>query len=141
MEIIIAVIGATFTYVVTKFILENILEQKKVIADISYYLTFYANIYSASIVNDEFIEPVSNKFRELSARLLSTITIIPAYNWLELFCIILKAKDIKQASRLLMRISNCIGPAAHERTNYHAEKNEEDAKEIEKLLKIKQSYT
>ena len=136
-KIIIAAIGATFTYVITKFILDNILEQKKIINDISYYLTFYANIYCASIVNDELIQPVSDKFRELSARLSSTITIIPRYKWLEFFKFVLKTDDIKKASGLLMRISNSIGPAAGEKTNYHAEKNEEDAEEVVILLKIK----
>jgi hypothetical protein len=137
LTVISSVLVGTIVYVITKFILDNLLEQKKVIANIAYAITFYANIYSASMVNDEFIKPVSDKFRELSSRLSSTITINPGYNWLELFHIVLKAEDIKKASRLLMRISNSIGPAAGETTNYHAGKNEEDAEEVEKLLKIK----
>jgi hypothetical protein len=137
MQIIIAVIGATFTYVITKFILDSILEQKKVIADIAYALTFDADIYSASKLNDELIKPVSNKIRELSARLLLTIRIIPGYDWLELFHIVRKSEDIKKASKLLMGIANSITPAAGEEINYQAKENCKDADEVEKILKIK----
>jgi|WetSurMetagenome_2_1015567.scaffolds.fasta_scaffold515036_2 hypothetical protein len=127
----------TMVYVITKFVLDNLLEQRKVIADIAHALTYYANIYSASMVNDEFIKPTSDKFRELSARLRATITIIPKYNWLELFHIVLKTEDIKKAYGLLMVISNSIGPAAGETTSCNARENKEDAEEVEKLLKIK----
>ena len=136
MTVIPSVLVGTIIYVITKFILDNLLEQRKVINDIANALIYYSNIYCASIVNDNLIPPVSDKFRELSARLSTSVTIIPGYSYLELFLVVRKADDIKKASKLLMRISNSIAPAAGEKVNSHAEKNELDAKEIEQLLKI-----
>ncbi len=137
LTVISSVLVGTIVYVITKFVLDNLLEQKKVIADIANALTYYANIYSFPMVNDEDIKPTSDEFRKLSARLRSTITIIPKYNWFELFHIVPKTEDIKKACGLLMVISNSIRPAAGETTNYGARQNKEDAEEVEKLLKIK----
>jgi len=136
-QVIASVLVGTIVYVITKFYLDNILQQWKLRASIAFNLTFYANIYCASIVNDDLIQPVSDKFRELSARLSSTITIIPGYKWFELVHFVIKSEDIKKAARLLMSISNSIRPAAGETKNYNAEENKKNAEEVEKLLKIK----
>ena len=88
------------------------------------------------MLDNELIPTVSDKLRELSARLLSSIPIIPGYKWLELCQFVRKTQDIRKASALLMRISNSIGPTEGETINKNAEENRERAEKIGRLLKI-----
>jgi hypothetical protein len=135
--VISSVLAGTIVYVFTKFILDNILEQRKIIYNIGYALIFYADIYAARKVDNGLIKSAVDSFRGLSAKLELTLTIIPLYKFLESFSFITNGKDINEVSKLLMRISNSILPAAGQEYNEYAKQNKEDPSEIIKLLKIK----
>ena len=106
------VVGALF--LISQFVAEGIIkpyvEYRKVLADISYTLIYYANLIiaaPASSKRDEQAE-ISERLRQLSARLRSAITALPFHELMRLLQLIPPQERIHDAALRLIRISNLL---------------------------------
>jgi hypothetical protein len=105
-------VGALF--LVSQFVAEGIIkpyvEYRKVLADISYTLIYYAHIIisePASWKRDEQAE-ISERLRQLSARLRAAITALPFHELMRLFQLVLPQDRIQDAAARLIRMSNLL---------------------------------
>jgi hypothetical protein len=92
--------------VLQKFFLEPILEQKRLIGEIAFALTYYANI-SPSREQEEIIK-AHTELRTLASKLRSTMWTIPLYVPLSFFRILHRKWRIQQASQGLIGWSNTL---------------------------------
>jgi len=91
-------------------IIKPYVEYRKVLAEISYNLIYYANlIVSASAYSkrDEQAE-ISERLRQLSARLRSAITALPFYELTRLLRLVPSQERIYEAANRLVRMSNLL---------------------------------
>jgi len=99
---------------VSQFVAEGIIkpyvEYRKVLADVSYTLIYYANLIittPASSKRDEQAE-ISERLRQLSARVRSAITALPFQELMRLFKLVPPQERIYDAALRLIRISNLL---------------------------------
>lgn len=111
---VLILVGAGLLFLVSQFAAEGIIkpyvEYRKVLADISYTLIYYANLIittPASSKRDEQAE-ISERLRQLSARLRSAITALPFHELMRLFKLIPPQERIHDAALRLIRISNLL---------------------------------
>lgn len=103
--IIVLVIGQ----IITKFFIEPIHEQSKLIGDIAYSLTFYANIFSnPGNGKPEQMEEASKILRQQASQLLEKNYTIQWYWLWELLRVVPKQEDVIAASQSLIWLSNFI---------------------------------
>ena len=91
-------------------IIKPYVEYRKVLADISYTLIYYANLIvsaPAGSKRDEQAE-ISERLRQLSARLRAAITALPFHELMRLFQLIPSQERIHDAAARLIRISNLL---------------------------------
>jgi hypothetical protein len=91
-------------------IIKPYVEYRKVLADVSYTLIYYANIIvttPAHSKRDEQAE-ISERLRQLSARLRSAITALPFHELMRLFRLVPPQERIHDAAARLIRISNLL---------------------------------
>jgi len=105
-------VGALF--LVSQFVAEGIIkpyvEYRKILADISYTLIYYAHIIisePASWKRDEQVE-ISERLRQLSARLRAAITALPFHELMRLFQLVPPQDRIHDAAARLIRMSNLL---------------------------------
>lgn len=94
----------------TEGIVKPYVEYRKVLAEISYTLIYYAPlIVSASAYSkrDEQTE-IAEKLRQLSARLRSAITALPFYDLTRLLQLVPQQERIYDAAGRLVRMSNML---------------------------------
>lgn len=92
-----------------KFFIEPIHEQYKIIGDIAYHLVYYANIYSnPGIDMVEIRNEASTTFRQSACKLRATTHTIFWYKLWQLLRLIPKQRDVYEASRLLIGLSNSM---------------------------------
>ena len=106
------IVGAVF--LVSQFVAEGVIkpyvEYRKVLADISYTLIYFAHIIisePASWKRDEQAE-ISERLRQLSARLRAAITALPFHDLMRLFRLIPPQDRIYDAAARLVRMSNLL---------------------------------
>lgn len=107
-------VGAGVLFLVSQFAAEGIIkpyvEYRKVLADISYTLIYYANLIVSTPAHskrDEQAE-ISERLRQLSARLRSAITALPFHELVRLFQLIPPQDRIQDAAARLIRMSNLL---------------------------------
>ncbi len=105
-------VGALFlvAQLVAEGVIKPYVEYRKVLAEISYTLIYYANLIisePASSKRDEQAE-ISEKLRQLSARLRSAITALPFHELMRLFRLIPSQDRIHDAAARLIRMSNLL---------------------------------
>jgi hypothetical protein len=91
-------------------IIKPYVEYRKVLAEISYTLIYYANLIVSTPVHskrDEQAE-ISEKLRQLSARLRSAITALPFHELMRLFHLVPCQERINDAAARLVRMSNLL---------------------------------
>ena len=105
-------VGALF--LVSQFVAEGVIkpyvEYRKVLADVSYTLIYYANLIvsiPAHSKRDEQAE-ISEKLRQLSARLRSAITALPFHELMRMLRLIPSQERIQDAAARLIRMSNLL---------------------------------
>jgi len=105
-------VGALF--LVSQFVAEGIIkpyvEYRKILADISYTLIYYAHIIisePASWKRDEQVE-ISERLRQVSARLRAAITALPFHELMRLFQLVPPQDRIHDAAARLIRMSNLL---------------------------------
>ncbi len=112
MNSFLGVIGAVFVgvivYVITKMILDSIIEQIRLTKEIEFNLNYYANVYSLSKREDVIYVQAAELFRKLGASLLSTVSGIPCifYCIFEKLGFLVSKYNIKEASKALLSLSN-----------------------------------
>ena len=107
-------IGVAVLLLVSQLASEGIIkpyvEYRKVLADISYTLIYYANLIvsaPAGSKRDEQAE-ISERLRQLSARLRAAITALPFHELMRLFQLIPTQERIHDAAARLIRMSNLL---------------------------------
>jgi hypothetical protein len=107
-------VGAGLLFLVSQFVAEGIIkpyvEYRKVLADISYTLIYYAHIIisePASWKRDEQAE-ISERLRQLSARLRAAITALPFHELMRSFQLVPPQDRIQDAANRLIRMSNLL---------------------------------
>lgn len=105
-------VGALFlgAQLVAEGVIKPYVEYRKVLAEISYTLIYYANLIisePASSKRDEQAE-ISERLRQLSARLRSAITALPFQELIRLFHLIPSQDRIHDAAARLIRMSNLL---------------------------------
>jgi hypothetical protein len=91
-------------------IIKPYVEYRKVLADISYTLIYYANIIvtaPAHSKRDEQAE-ISERLRQLSARLRSAITALPFHELMRVFQLVPPPERVQDAAARLIRMSNML---------------------------------
>jgi len=113
------VVGGLF--LVSQFVAEGVIkpyvEYRKVLAEISYALIYYAHLIvsePAISKRDEQAE-ISERLRLLSARLRAAITALPFHELIRLFHLIPPQERIQDAANRLIRISNLLLEPEHKR--------------------------
>jgi hypothetical protein len=111
---VLILIGGGVLLLVSQFVAEGIIkpyvEYRKVLADISYTLIYYAHIIisePASWKRDEQAE-ISERLRQLSARLRAAITALPFHELMRLFHLVPPQDRIHDAAARLIRMSNLL---------------------------------
>ena len=111
---VLILVGAGLLFLVSQFAAEGIIkpyvEYRKVLADISYTLIYYANIIVSAPAHskrDEQAE-ISERLRQLSARLRSAITALPFHELMRLFRLVPPQERIQDAAARLIRMSNLL---------------------------------
>ncbi|SFS70204.1 hypothetical protein [Paenibacillus sp. BC26] len=136
-----------FSQIILKYLIEPISDYRKLRYQISIQLVFYANRISNPVEfndvnskNEKLVKDVneaSNAFRKLASELIGVINIIPMYPLFSLIRLVPNTKDIIDASSNLIGLSNSIWKYGDDNEEPQRKYNEENRKEIKRLLKIK----
>jgi hypothetical protein len=91
-------------------IIKPYVEYRKVLADISYTLIYYANIIISVPAHAKRLEQaeISERLRQISARLRSAITALPFHGLMRRLRLIPPQERIQDAANRLVRISNLL---------------------------------
>jgi hypothetical protein len=91
-------------------IIKPYLEYRKVLADISYTLIYYAYLIVSAPAGSKREEQaeISERLRQLSARLRSAITGLPFHELMRIFHLIPPQERIQDAAARLIRMSNML---------------------------------
>ena len=91
-------------------IIKPYVEYRKVLGEISYTLIYYANLIISAPAHskrDEQAE-ISERLRQISARLRAAITALPFHELIRLFRLVPPQELIQDAANRLIRISNLL---------------------------------
>jgi len=113
------IVGGVFIYttgeVLSRFIIEPIHEQRKLIGEISDTLIYYANIFYHYTSIDSKAEKAEREIRSLSTRLRAKTGIIPLYSTWEKLKWVPTERDISKATTALIGLSNSVyGKGGHD---------------------------
>lgn len=116
--------------IIIGFVINPLLEYKKVIGKIDNKLKYYSNKIS-SILPKQIINKTSNIIRELSCDLESSYKQI-SFNFIFSICILIipKKKDVGEAAKKLIFIANAAGDIESQKEIH------KEIKEVRKLLRI-----
>jgi hypothetical protein len=108
-------------FLVSQFVAEGIIkpyvEYRKVLSDISYNLIYFAHIIISEPAHwkrDEQAE-ISERLRQLSARLRAAITALPFHDMMRALRLIPPQERIYDAAARLVRMSNLLLEVEHKR--------------------------
>lgn len=105
--VVIGVIVFVSQQIIEKFYITPFSEYRRTLADISYNLIYYANVYTNPGTGDHDTQvKVSEKLRESASKLISTCHMINGYWILRLFRLIPSRKQINEAANLITMLSN-----------------------------------
>jgi len=135
MEIFWTVISGVSIYVlgqiIQNFVLKPLQDFKLVKIDISHRLKFNSNIYTNLIPEGDARNRASGDARDMSCNLESKYLAIPCRWFFTLSGVIPRSKNLADAAKRLIRLSNARDDAEL------LSKYGEDIEEIKKLLKLK----
>lgn len=130
MQIFLTVISGVLIFVlgqiIQTFILKPIHDLKIVLGEISHKVKFHSNVITNSGIKEQMINWSARDMRDLSCQLESKYLAIPFCDFFGAINLIPKKKDIREAVRNLILLSNASGKKGYE---------VENAKTIEKLKK------
>jgi len=107
------IIGGTILLIIsqvfTRFFIEPIHEQRKIINEISDTLGFYANVYSnPGTAPIEILNEASQELRQKATLLRSRTSAIPWYKFFSFMLLVKPISNIEDASSSLIGISNSV---------------------------------
>jgi hypothetical protein len=103
--IIVLVIGQ----IITKFFIEPIHEQAKVIGEIAYLLTMYSNVYgNPGILKPEKMDEASTSLRRCAGQLLARTYALKPYWFWEKLGVVPKIEAVELVSKRLIGLSNFL---------------------------------
>lgn len=106
------VVGALFlvSQVAAEGVIKPYVEYRKVLADISFTLIYYANLIVSTPAHSKREEQaeISERLRQLSARLRSAITALPFHELMRMLRLVPSQDTIHDAAARLIRISNLL---------------------------------
>lgn len=94
--------------IISKFIIEPIHEQKRIISEINDILIFYANKFFIYKERNTEADEIIDKIRSLSTKLRAKTELIPFYGYLEKCNLVLKSGRIDDACSALVGLSNSV---------------------------------
>ena len=91
-------------------IIKPYVEYRKVLAEISYTLIYYANLIVSTPAHSKREEQaeISERLRQLSARLRAAITALPFHDLMRMFKLLPSPDRIHDAAARLVRMSNLL---------------------------------
>jgi len=107
-------IAVFVAFLLSQFVSEGIIkpcvEYRKVLADISYTLIYYANLIVSTPAHSKREEQaeISERLRQLSARLRAAITALPFQELTRMFKLLPSQDRIHDAAARLVRMSNLL---------------------------------
>lgn len=136
------ILGGVIVYVIgqilSKFFIEPIHEQKKLIGEIADSLIFYSNIYTnPGMTAPELMKDAHEKLRQQATLLISKTHMIPKYNFFSRLGVVISEKDIEGAFWGLIFLSNSVFQSSNEMGRSAALTNDDMAEKIKKLLKLR----
>ena len=111
------IIAAIAAYLLKNFILEPLLEYRKVKGRIQNRLKYHANVITNSGLTPEQLNPVWEDFRQLSCDLDEAYAAIPFTQRFWWHLRVPSPKSVNEAAEWLIALSNAAGVEAHERHN------------------------
>lgn len=99
---------------ISKFVIDPIHEQRKLIGEIGDAMIFYANVYltndlnSISLEEKKELSEAQQKYRQLASLLRSRTHLIPNYKFWEIFGLVKRRHDVEEASSELIGLSNQV---------------------------------
>ena len=128
------VIGGTLIFVVgqllSRFVIEPIHEQRKLIGEIADAVIFYANAYLTSDLTSidaeerKRLDTAQQRYRQLATLLRSRTHLIPAYSLLEKLKLVRRQTAVRQASSELIGLSNEVFSTSEHRFNSRIRRKE-----------------
>lgn len=101
------IIVFTSGQLISKFTIEPLYNQKKVIGRIADLLIFYANVYSnPGTGKPEHLKAASEETRKLASELVARTVAIPFYRLWNKLGLVHSLKDVREAQRNLIGLSN-----------------------------------
>lgn len=101
------IIVFTAGQLISKFIIEPLYSQKKVIGQIADLLIFYANVYSnPGLGKPGHLDLASEKTRKLASELVARTVAIPFYRVWNKLSLVRSLKEAREAQRHLIGLSN-----------------------------------
>ena len=93
--------------IVEKFFITPLNDYRRTVADVSFNMIYYANVYTNPGTGDHDTQvKASEKLRESASKLISTSYMINGYWILQLFRQIPSRKQVNEAANLIIMLSN-----------------------------------
>ena len=122
--------------IISKFVIEPIHEQKKLIGEIADSLIFYAYVYAnPGLAERNLMDEASNKFRQQATLLQSKTHLIPLYSFFSCLGVVVNRSNIEKAASNLIGLSNSVYRVSS--IDDIAGRNLDRADEIKTLLRLK----
>jgi len=126
------IVVLTIGQIITKFFIEPIHEQFRLIGEITDSLIFYANIYcNPGFGREEDWKKAENVLRQRASQLMAKTYVIRCYKLWQYLKIVRKYTDIIEARKNLIGLSNSV------RHSNQMENNKRRVEGIEKFLRIR----
>lgn len=129
--VFITVFSGLFLFILSqfflKFILEPMVEVRKVIGKISSHLVFYSNRFSNIVETERLYEnnelrkdilEISNKTRSLASDLQGSVQVVPMYSFFSFFRLLPNIDGINEASSCLIGLSNSLSANADSKSEH-----------------------
>jgi len=107
LTVLVGVIVFVSQQIIERFFVAPLSEFRQTLADVSYNMIYYANIYtSPGIGEDDAQVKASEKLRDSAAKLISTSYMINGYTILWLLRRIPSRRQVNEAANLIIMLSN-----------------------------------
>ena len=125
-----AILSAVIAYLAKNFVLEPLLELRKVRGRIQNRLKYHSNIITNGEFPADVIRPIREELRQLSCDLEEAYFAMGLRRWFPTFLKIPTGEDVSEAARQLIFLSNSTG------NSRHIMQNDEAMNKIKEKLRI-----
>ena len=129
----IGIAAAIVAYLAKNFVLEPLMDFRKLRGKIQNRLMYHANIITNDEFPQDFVKPIREELRQLSCDLGEVYFAIPFRSWLWWLFIIPQPKNLDEATRQLIFLSNSTGSKDSVRDNHKSMES------VQTILKLKKT--